>query len=315
MLPDASQFDHLRFDPTLGIVIREPPGTGYGNWVGGHKVSYDPVTKQYILFYRERTPLEKGRGGHCALAVSDDGISFNDVWRASKEEFAASSIEVGHCVRGLEGKLMFYVSYEVAGAGYWRVDLIEGDTIENLSVQSRRTVLQPHGFGLRSIKDPVVYVMDSEYLVYVVSNSRTGPSSDGDVLTVGGGDATLLAKSYDGRYFTSMKYVFEPPNTDTWHGRRARINSTIRQDNGWLATYCGGRNFYDTYEEWCGLAWSPDGARFERLEQTEPWVRSPYGCIRYVYAQDAGDRVLFYYEYTRRDGSHDLRVSPVRVER
>ena len=311
MLPPDAQFEHLRFDPTEGTVIREPPGKGYGYWVGGHKVSFDPVTNRYILFYRERTPLEKGRGGECALASSSDGIEFEDAWRASKEDFAASSIEVGHCVRGFGGKLMFYISYEVAGGGYWRIDLIGSETLEGVEAQSRRTVFQPHGFGLRSIKDPFVALRDDEYWLYVVGGSRSGPTREGDTLFAGGGDATLVSKSHDGRYFTSMDYIFEPPNTDTWHGRRARINSVIREGSGWLAFYDGGRNFYDTYEEWCGLAWSEDGKRYERLEQSEPWIRSPHGCVRYVYAHDDGERVLFYYEYTREDGSHDLRVSIV----
>ena len=71
-----------RFDPNEGAVIRTPPGTGYGHWVGGHKVSHDPVSGTFALFYRERTPLEKGRGGRCAVALSDDGLVFEDVWRA-----------------------------------------------------------------------------------------------------------------------------------------------------------------------------------------------------------------------------------------
>ena len=87
------------FDPSAGTVIRTPPGTGYGYWAGGHKISHDPVSGTFALFYRERTPLEQGRGGRCAVALSDDGVVFEDVWRASKDEFNASSIEVGHCVR------------------------------------------------------------------------------------------------------------------------------------------------------------------------------------------------------------------------
>ena len=73
----------------------------------------------------------------------------------------------------------------------------------------------------------------------------------------------------------------------------------------------GGRSFYDTYEEWCGLAWSDDGERYERLDQDAPWVRSEHGCVRYVYALERENSVYFYYEYTLADGSHDLRVSRV----
>ena len=311
MLPSESDFDHLRFDPAQGTVIRDPPGRGYGYWAGGHKVSFDETTNQFVLFYRERTPLEKGRGGRCALATSTDGLEFTDVWSATKEEFAASSIEVGHCVRGLDGLWKFYISYEVAGAGYWRVDLLEGEELSSIKAQARRTVIQPQAFAQRSLKDPVVYVRDGLYSVYVAGASTNAPRQEGDTIYVGGGDATFLATSTDGRYFTSIRRVFEPPNSDTWHGRRARINSVIKEKDGCLAFYDGGRNFYDTYEEWCGLAWSSDGLKYERLDQEQPWVQSPFGCVRYVYAHEAGEQLFFYYEYTREDGSHDLRVSVV----
>ena len=311
MLPPETDFDYLRFDPPEGTVIREPPGEGYGYWAGGHKVSFDERTNQFVLFYRERTPLEKGRGGRCALATSSDGLEFKDVWTATKDEFAASSIEVGHCVRGLDGRWMFYISYEVAGAGYWRVDLIEAEELSSIEAQGRRTVIQPQAFAQRSLKDPVVYVRDGIYSVFLAGASTNAPRQEGDTIHVGGGDATFVATSTDGRYFSSIRRVFEPPNSDTWHGRRARINSVIREKDGWLAFYDGGRNFYDTYEEWCGLAWSTDGNTYERIDQAQPWIQSPYGCVRYVYAHDADDRVYFYYEYTREDGSHDLRVSVV----
>ena len=311
MIPSGREFDHLRFNPSKGTLIRKPPSTGYGYWTGGQKVSFDSQSNTYVLFYRERTPLEEGRGGRCALATSADGIQFQDVWSATKEDVAASSIEVGHCVRGLDGVWKLYLSYEVAGGRYWRIDLLEGVTFESISVQGRRTVFQPQAFGRASLKDPVVYIRDNEYWVYMAGGSRNPPQQEGDVLHTGGGDATYLATSADGRYFTSIRYVFEPPNTDTWDGRRARINSIIEEKDGWLAFYDGGRGFYDTYAEWCGLAWSSDGVKFERLLQNQPWIRSPYGCVRYVYALDVGARVLFYYEYTREDGSHDLRVSVV----
>ncbi len=87
----------------------------------------------------------------------------------------------------------------------------------------------------------------------------------------------------------------------------------IEVPGGYLATYDGGRTRFDQYEEWCGLAWSSDGLRFERLPQSEPWVRSPYGCVRYVYGLRHGDEIFFYYEYTRPDLSHDLRVARVRA--
>ena len=311
MLPDPREFDDMLFDPQAGHIVREPTGDGYGYWVGGHKVFYDQESEQFVIFYRERTPLEADRGGRCAVAVSTDGLTFEEVWTANKEAFAASSIEVGHPIRSLEGDWRLYISYEVAGARSWRVDLLRGDSLESIDVQGRRTVFQPSDYGFRSLKDPVVYLRDGRWWVYIAGPARERLPRKGRHVFASPLDATLLGRSDDGLYFPELEWVFEAPGTDTWHGRRARINSVISRDNGWLAFYDGGRTFYDTYEEWCGLAWSDDGVRFERLEQQRPWVRSPYGCVRYVFALERPSEIYFYYEYTRVDGSHDLRVSVV----
>lgn len=305
--------DRLRFDPSEGTVIREPRGTGYGCWAGGHKVFHDEKTGRFVLFYRRRTPLEKERGGECAIAVGDDGVSFEDVWTATKEEFAAESIEVGHCIRDeRSGEWRLYVSYQVA-RGPWQIDLIRGEMIEDFQAQSRRTVLQPLDYLQRFIKDPVVYQRDGRYYVYFAGFGRTRPTFEGDLVRASGWEATFLAESDDGIYFPELRYVFETPNTDTWDGRGARINSLIEMDGGYLALYDGGRTSYDNYEEWCGVAWSDDGVTFEREPLAEPWVRSPHGCVRYVYGLRVGDEIYFYYEYTREDLSHDLRVSKVSI--
>ena len=310
-LPEGVDLDRLRFDPAEGAIVRDPPGSGYGFWSGAAKVFFDEPGGRFVLFYRQRSPLERARGYRCAIALSDDGVTFADCWSASKEEFAANSIEVGHCLRDPSGEWRLYVSYEVAGLPYWRVDVIRAPTIEGLSAQSRRTVLMPFDYGLRFLKDPVVYLRDGRYHVYMAGPSRSGPSSEGATLRARPTDATLLGVSEDGLYFPELQYVFEGPGTDTWDGRRARINSLIPLEGGYLAFYDGGRTSYDNYEEWCGLAWSPDGLTFERLPLEEPWVRSPHGCVRYVYGLRVGNEVFFYYEFTREDLSHDLRVSRV----
>lgn len=299
----------LRFDPEAGVVIREPPGSGYGNWVGG-KVHCDSKTEQFVLFYRERRPLEAGRAAKCALAVSDDGVDFRDIWTASKSQFAANSIEEGHCVRR-ENEWLLYISYEVEGTSTWRIDLLTADDLTGFQVQSRRTVLSPRDFDLDFIKDPFVMLRDDEVWLYAAASPRTGPSADGSVITAGALDATVRSVSTDGRYFPTIEYVFEAPLDDSWHGRRARINSIVDWKGGFLAFYDGGRTFYDNYEEMAGLATSPDGRRFSRINTESPWVASPHGGIRYISAVAARDSVFLYYEYTRADGSHDLRVNSV----
>lgn len=297
----------LRFDPSAGKIVRRPPGPGYGNWVGG-KVYHHEAEGTFSLFYRSRRPLEQGRAGSCAVALSDDGVNFTDVWSAGKEDFDANSIEEGHCVSDGAGWRL-YVSYEVAGTSTWRIDLLEATKPGRFSSQARRTVLHPRDYGLDWIKDPYVVPRDDSWWLYAAAPPRAGPDVEGNRITAGPLDATVLAISEDGRYFPSIEYVFEAPGDDSWHGRRARINSLIPWEGGYVAFFDGGRTFYDNYEEKAGLALSPDGRSFTRIDTDGPWVDSPHGIVRYICAVPVGNDVFFYYEYTRADGSHDLRVS------
>jgi len=312
-IPNSLNLEDLRFEPSEGLVIREPLGRGYGYWAGGAKVSYDQASGSFVLFYRQRVPLEKGRGGQCAIALSDDGATFTDVWTASKEQFAANSIEVGHCLRDPSGGWRLYVSYEYAAGPHWRIDVICAPTIDALDVQSRRTVLAPFEYGLPSLKDPVVYLREGTYYVYMAGPDRRVAQPRGETLAVRPWEATFLGISEDGFHFPELRKVFEAPGVDTWYGRRARINSLFPLEGGYLATYDTARTAYDMYEEQCGLAWSQDGLGFARIPLAQPWVRSPFGCVRYVYGLRVGNQLFFYYEYTREDLSHELRVSQVRL--
>ena len=298
--------DSLRFDSTEGTVVREPPGAGYGNWVGG-KVSYDAASDTFALFYRERRPLEQGRAGRCAVAVSSDGRVFEDVWSAEKGELVANSIEEGHCVPD-GGSWRLYLSYELAGTSTWRIDLMEADHPSAFSTQSRRTALWPGDYGIQWIKDPCVYSRDGEWWIYAAVPPRNGPLAAGNQVTAAPLDATVVARSGDGRHFPTIEYVFEAPGDDSWHGRRARINSVVPWGEGYIAMFDGGRTFYDNYEESAGFAVSDDGLHFERVDTGGPWLESPHGAVRYVCAVPVGESMFFYYEYTRSDGSHDLRV-------
>lgn len=305
----ADPFTYLAFNPSESSVVRSPPGVGYGNWVGG-KVAYDEESGLFVLFYRERRPLEQGRAGTCGVAVSSDGVEFADVWTATKDEFNANSIEEGHCVR-FNDRWMLYVSYEVRGTSMWRIDLIEADELSQLSTQSRRTVLSPGEFGLPWIKDPYVHLVGDELWLYAAVPSRTGPRYEANTVHAAPLDATVLAESNDGRHFPSIEYVFEAPADDSWHGRRARVNSMISWEEGYLAMFDGGRTFYDNYEEHAGIALSRDGRSFRRLE--ERWVTSPHGCVRYVCALRAAGAIYLYFEYAVEDGSHELRMQRLDV--
>lgn len=216
-------------------------------------------------------------------------------------------------MRDPSGEWRLYISYEYVNTGEWRIDVIRGDDLSSLDTQGRRTVLAPGDFGLPWIKDPWVILNNDRYWLYSAVPGRTAPKVNGNTVFAKPLDASVLAMSDDGLYFPTIEYVFEGTGQDNWHGRRARLGSMFKWEDGWIATWDGGRTFYDNYEEWCGLASSPDGRRFTRISAEEPWVTSPFGSVRYVFGLRVENRIYFYYEYTREDLSHDLRVATVDI--
>jgi hypothetical protein len=305
-----------RFDPEEGTTVFEPEGTGYGYWVGGHNVVFDPNEEKLYLYYRVRHPLGKGRGGKCRIAESTDGVAFRDIWEATKDQLDAESIEVGSLIKDPDsGQWRLYISYQCRN-GPWRVDLIEADRPANLNAWHHRTVMQPEEYGLGFVKDPRVYIVGGLYVVFVAVSpqKRWGKGESGWRHPLGG-DATGMMTSPDGVYFRNFRYVFEPGcgAPGEWGLFRARINSVVYLPPVYVAFFDGGSTMYDNYEEWCGVAFSHDLERWTRVSTDGPWVRSLHGCVRYVDALVMGDEIWYYYEYTREGGSHELRVSKVRL--
>ncbi len=301
-----------RFEPNEGQTVLPPEEGGYGNWVGGHSIVFDPDEKRFYLFYRRRRPLGMGRGSHCFIAESTDGVTFNNIWEANKEQFDAESIEVGSLIKDpVTGMWRLYVSYEPID-GPWRVDLIEARHPKELDPVHHRTVMQPEDYGLEFVKDPRVYIVAGLYVVFVaVSSTKRWNEDESGVRHLVGRDATGLMTSPDGIYFRSFKYVFESGQglPGEWGHFRARINSVVYLPPLYVGFFDAGSSTYDNYEEWAGVAYSHDLERWNRVSTDGPWVVSPHGSIRYIEALMVGDELWYYYEYTRPDGSHELRMN------
>jgi len=303
-----------RFDPDKGTTVFAPEGRGYGYWAGGQKVVFDPEKNKFYLYYRMRYPLGKGRGGKCCIAESDDGINFTNIWEATKDQLDAESMEVGSLIRDPNtGKWRLYISFQVRG-GPWHIDLIEADHPKHFDVWHHRTVMEAEDFGLASIKDPAVYIIGGLYVVFVcVPAPQRWREDDSGYRHPVGDDATGIVTSPDGIYFKNFKYVFEPGqgNPEDWGCFRSRINSIIYLPPVYIGFFDGGTTAYDRYEEWCGIATSHNLEQWTRVSTNGPWIRSPYGCIRYVDALIVKNDIWYYYEWTREDGSHELRVNKV----
>jgi len=304
-----------QFDPSEGVTVVEPEGEGYGYWVGGHNVVYDPDEHKFYLYYRIRHPLGKGRGGKCCVAESSDGVQFRCIWEATKEQLHAQSIEAGSLIQDPEtGRWRLYVSYQVLGGTAWRVDVLEANKPAEFDAWHHRTVMDPQDYGVSFIKDPKVYIVGGLYTVFAcVSPQRRWEENEAGWRHPLGMDSTAILTSPDGLYFGNFKYVFESGSgpQGEWGHFRARINSVIYLPPVYIGFFDGGTTSYDNYGEWCGIATSHDLERWTRVSTDRPWIRSAHGCIRYMDALVVEDAVWYYYEWTREDGSHELRMNKV----
>ena len=83
----------------------------------------------------------------------------------------------------------------------------------------------------------------------------------------------------------------------------------------WVGFYDGSRSVEENYEEKAGLCVSFDLRNWTRLTPEGPWVLSPHASrsIRYIEVIDCQGALWYYYEYTRPDGSHELRANRVAI--
>ncbi|MGQ9730793.1 MAG: hypothetical protein ACUVX8_05900 [Candidatus Zipacnadales bacterium] len=308
------------FDPREGTVIREPLQSGPGYWAGAPTVQWDACDHRFLLFYRLRQPRPI-RGGECRIAGSDDGIEFSDIWAAQSRDFNSPSIEKCCVFRGLDGRFRLYVSYVDGETNQWRVDLLEADRPENLEPASRVKVFTAPDINAEGVKDPWVIVVGGVYhmlLSYAPmplkasADDRAAMHATADVYNTGlTTSETGLATSLDGVHFEWQGNILRPGHG--WDAYCARIGSVLYCPPLWVGFYDGSASVEENYEEQAGLAVSTDLRHFTSITPQGPWVHSGggSGSVRYVDALDLGDRIHYYYECAREDGSHDLRVTVV----
>jgi len=311
-----------RFDPEHGEVIAEPPGSGYGYWAGAPSAVYDRTAKTFYVYYRVRHPLTKGRGGECRIAASRDGKKFDTIWKASKEDFGANSIEKSCLIRDPSGNWRLYISFEV-GRAYdrnpptWRVDLLEAEAPEKLDPALARPVIDAPMYGFTFVKDPTVVIVGGEYHVFasVGIPEQAGPPDDQGVIRTRGRGWAALHRSADGVNFPTAQIVMRP-RQHGWDAFNTRITSVVYLPPTWLAFYDGATHRADSYDEFCGLAVSQNLVDWRPVSVAGPWIKSPHasGSIRYLDAVLVDDTMHYFYEYTRPDQAHELRHSAVNVE-
>lgn len=289
-----------------------PPCFGPGCWAGapgavGHG-------RDSYLVYRMRRP-QPGRGYELRIAASRDGLRFDTVWSAGKDRFGAESIERCALVR-VGDSWRLYVSFVRRDDRRWRIGLVEARAVDAFEPADMVVVLDPEGLGLAAVKDPWLRRDGDRWLMFasygtLPMSGGSGLHATGDALSTGRTlSASGLATSVDGRRWTWEGPVLLPSESG-WDAFTARLSTAVRDGDGWLGLYDGSASLAENYEERCGLARSHDLRRWERVSVARPAIgtaRGP-GGVRYVEITEAGD---VFYEYTRPDGAHELRVTHTR---
>ncbi|MEZ8218128.1 hypothetical protein B0813_001665 [Candidatus Fervidibacteria bacterium JGI MDM2 SSWTFF-3-K9] len=310
------------FDPLDGVTIAEPPDIGQGNWVGAANVWLDE-TGDFWLVYRLRKP-HPHRGYLLRIARSTDGVNFTTVWEMTKEQLGTESMERCALVRLDKNLWRLFISFVDPADRRWRIDAMDAPSPTQFDPQKRKAVLTAAGAGVEGVKDPIVYRLAGLWLMFV-SFSPTPPEATeelkqkmhatGDVFATGlSRSATVLAVSEDAEKWEWQGEVFSN-RPGEWDGYAGRITSIVFHAPIFVAFYDGSKTVEENYEEKTGIAFSFDLRHWERVSRKQPALTSPYGTgsLRYMSVVPVGSEWFCYYEFCRPDGSHELRLSKMKI--
>lgn len=309
------------FDPEQGVTVREPLGEGPGWWAGAPSCIFDPIDGKFYLYYRYRKPRELGRGVDCRIAASDDGLAFEDVWNATKEQVNTQSMEKSAIVRGPDSRWMLYLSF-VDTDGRWCIELCQSDTIDGFDPSQRTPILDADTCNAEGVKDPCVYNIGGLYCMIVSYAPTPAALTDevrgvmhatGDVYNTGATKShTGLAISEDAISWEWVGDILSPPD-EGWDQYCTRIGSILYMPPVFIGFYDGSASVEENYEEKAGMCLSADLRCWERITKSGPFVLSPHAqrTIRYIEVVQREEALYYYYEYTRPDGSHELRANRV----
>jgi predicted GH43/DUF377 family glycosyl hydrolase len=303
---------------TRGRVIRTPPGEETGYWAGAPGVFFDPAEKAFYLTYRLRRPrgIAPDRGGESRIARSTDLETFTDVWSVTKDVFATASIERCGLYRGADGRWRYFPSYVDPADGRWLISMMPAARVEDLNPADARPLFTAAPLGLEGIKDPWIFEEQGTYYMLAsvalpTAQTSAGAHSTSDIYNTGEClSATGLAISQDLDRWEWAGVVFAPEG-DAWDRYCRRINSVVKHRGRYFAFYDGSASHKENYEEKTGLAVSDDLKQWKSLTPEAPWLTSPHatGSLRYIDALVRDGQLRVFYEITRADGAHELRLA------
>lgn len=293
--------------PTLrdAHVVVSPADRRPGSWAGAPSALR--ADGLIYLAYRLRRPIGEGRGYRNVIAVSDDGLHFEEVARVERDQFGAASLERPALAVTADGRWRLYVSCASENSKHWRVDVLEAATPGELATATPHTVLA--GSGDRGVKDPVIIWDGGQWHLWA-SVHPTAVWDDADRMT------TDYATSPDGLEWTWHGTVLAGRH-GTWDSRGVRVSSVLVAGDDVLASYDGRATAEQNWEELTGVATGTrrsDGQFGPLTARDDAPLRAPAGPggLRYLSAvrlPDGGMRI--YYEVTCADGAHELHTELV----
>lgn len=305
------------FDIAESVVVRSPEKNSPGYWAGAPSAVVHG--KDVYLTYRIRRPRGEGRGVINRVARSTDGIHFSDEFEIEKSALGNSPSIERSCLVPVDGGFRLYFSYVNSQTNVWQIDMMEAPSVREFNLSMRRNVLSADAAGASGVKDPWVLRLGNFYLMYVSfaplpSAHSSGLHATADAFATGLTTSNSgLAISSDGIKFNWAGEVIGLGGG--WDSSTTRISSIARTSWGFVSFYDGSASIEENYEEKCGMAITSDLRNFTRLSIDAPSVLGEGGrSVRYVDSVKFGDELIYYFETTRADGSHELRALARKME-
>jgi hypothetical protein len=300
---------------TEEVIVRRSLGESQGYWAGAPSVWFDPEEARFYLYYRLRRPVGQGRGNEARIAVSRDGLDFEDIWSIRQDQLASPSIERGWLVHDAADWVLF-LSYVNGETNRWQIDRLKAESVSALSAAHRETVLDTTQAPAHAVKDPVIQKVGPLWYMYVsyAPLDLLGESTDqqlhrsGDVFTTGSVRShTGLAVSADGVHFSWQGEVLAS-SQDGWDSLVSRVTGLLPAGNLYIAFYDGAASLGENYEERGGLAVTADLHTFHKIRFPNALFQSAFGSARYFCPVVTPTGTYVYYEAASPQGSHYLCV-------
>jgi len=262
-----------------------PAAHGTGNWIGAASAL---VHRDWIyLAYRDRHPIDKGRGNRAYVARSPigDGVHFDTLGAIDKDDMDAASLERPALDVTHDGDWFLYLSCATFNSKHWRIERLHAGRPDDFSARTRQVIFP--GSAEFGIKDPVV-LRGNHFRIWATQHPLNEGDENSDKMT------SVVADTCE---------PILVPEPGTWYSRGTRITAVV----GDYAYFDGRASAAQNYEEQTGIArW--DGSRYVPVSGP---VSSPFGggALRYLSAIPLPHgRLRLYYESATEYGSHELRT-------